>query len=146
MFTFHLVDPAPFQGTKLQMYVRQDPDWKTLPVASKLYKVARVAGGPFMRGQDVTKSLFLRKIFKCELAVVGTGAAAYSIVKTITEKVAGMKPKGDSYPYRYLYQHLYQRLRSKRIEKNVLTDFSATPLESSKQRGRASNPGCSPAA
>ena len=89
VFTFHLVDPAPFQGTKLQMYVRQDPDWKTLPVASKLYKVARVAGGPFMRGQDVTKSLFLRKIFKCELAVVGTGAAAYSIVKTITEKVAG---------------------------------------------------------
>ena len=52
-----------------------------------------------------------------------------------------MKPKGDSYPYRYLYQHLYQRLRSKRIEKNVLTDFSATPLESSKQRGGHPIPG-----
>ena len=51
---------------------------------------AAVALGRLPRKQDrVTKSMFLKKIFLCELDTSGKGVAAYTVVKMITEKVAG---------------------------------------------------------
>lgn len=90
---FHLkvLEPAEFEGTLLQLYARLAPQWQGKPpIASKLWKIAAAAtGGNLKRGQKITKSLFLRKIFRCRLKVVGEAGARYSTVDTILERLAG---------------------------------------------------------
>ena len=89
VFNFDVLDPVEFAGLKVSMYIRNDPKWKHPPISSKLFKVSAVANGSLPRRQRITKSLFVGKLFRCRLKTVGEGAAAYSIVETITERLTG---------------------------------------------------------
>jgi hypothetical protein len=69
------------------MYVRQ-AGWQNVPVSSKLWKVTRVAtNGQFRRGQRITKSLFVGKLFRCK--VRGDKNSHYTVIDTIVEKLTG---------------------------------------------------------
>jgi hypothetical protein len=90
LFKFSIVEPESYAGTILEMFVRTDAKWKTLPPASKLLKIACVANGTRLRrGQTVVPSMFVHRVFKCRLRKVGEGAAAYTIVDTLLEKLTG---------------------------------------------------------
>lgn len=71
------------------MFVRNDPRWKSPPVSSKLFKVCAVAVGGLPRRRRITKGMFVGKLFRCRIKTAGEGAAAYSIVETITERLTG---------------------------------------------------------
>ena len=74
-------------GTKLQMFARY-AGWKTLPVRSKLWKLATVAtGGQLKRKQKVTKSLFIGKMFRCKVRPDENGH--YTVVDTLIKKLTG---------------------------------------------------------
>lgn len=89
VFDFEVLDPAEFAGLKVSMYVRKDPKWKHSPVSSKLFRVSAVAVGSLPRRRRITKSLFVGKLFRCRITTTGEGAAAYSIVERITERLTG---------------------------------------------------------
>jgi hypothetical protein len=91
VFKFSLIEPEAHVGTTLEMFVRTEPSWKEkLPPASKLHKIACIANGARLkRGQKVVPSMFLNRVFKCRLRKVGDGAAAYTIIDTILEKLTG---------------------------------------------------------
>lgn len=89
VFDFEVLSPAEFGKLKLTMYVRKDSKWKHPPVGSKLFKVCATAVGKLPRRRQITKSLFVGKLFRCRLRTVGEGAASYSIVETITERLTG---------------------------------------------------------
>jgi len=89
VFDFEVFNPVEFAGSKLSMFVRKDPKWKHPPVGSKLFKVSAVAVGSLPSRRRITKSLFVDKLFRCRIKTVGEGAAAYSIVETITERLTG---------------------------------------------------------
>ena len=85
--TFQVIEPEKYTGTKLQMYAR-DAGWKTLPVRSKLWKLATVAtGGQLRRKQKGTKSLFVGKSFRCKVRPDKNGH--YSVIDTIVKKLTG---------------------------------------------------------
>ena len=86
VFTFQVVEPEKYFGISLQMYVR-NAGWKTLPVRSKLWKIARVANGQLKRNQRVTKSLFIGKVFRCSVRPDKNGH--YTVVDTIVRKLVG---------------------------------------------------------
>ena len=87
VFTLQVIEPEKYRGTKLQMYAR-NAGWKTLPVRSKLWKLATVAtGGQLRRNQKVTKSLFVGKIFRCKVRPDKNGH--YTVVDTLVEKLTG---------------------------------------------------------
>jgi hypothetical protein len=87
-FYFRVFDPIKFEGVTLVMYVR-DGGWRTLPVSSKLWKLARVATqNQIGRGRKVTKSLFVGKAFLCKVKTM-KGPAPYTIIDTILEVLAG---------------------------------------------------------
>jgi hypothetical protein len=90
-FDFKVVNPEEHVGTRLKMFARNAPEWKGHPpVSSKLWKIAAVVLERLPRREDrVTQKMFLKKVFKCELGTSGKGVAAYTVVKMITEKVAG---------------------------------------------------------
>lgn len=89
VFTFVVIEGQRVDaGTRLQMFVRFEK-WRTVPASAKLFKVACVALGKRLQGERITKSLFLKKAFRCRLAKIGDGAAAYSIIEIITEKLTG---------------------------------------------------------
>jgi hypothetical protein len=72
------------------MFVRYDRKWKYARESSKLFKSACVAlGRRLHRGERITKSLWLRKSFRVRLRQVGEGAAAYSVVDRLLEKLTG---------------------------------------------------------
>ena len=90
LFTFKIRDNEKYEGKTLFMFARLNEQWKTkyIPESSKLYKCACVAEGYRLpRGFPLTKSMFLKKIFRCRLHHVGEGAAKYTTVEIITEKV-----------------------------------------------------------
>lgn len=87
VFEMWVYAPEQYAGVMLRMFVRLDPRWKTLPVGSKLWKMAQVAAGPLKRRQRVTKSMFEGKAFRCRLRSVGKGPAAYSVVDSLIEKL-----------------------------------------------------------
>ena len=89
VFDFEVLDPAEFAGLKVSMYVRKDPKWKHPPVSSKLFRVSAVAVGGLPRRRRITKQMFVGKLFRCRLKTAGEGAAMYSIVDTITERLTG---------------------------------------------------------
>jgi len=89
VFDFEVMDPVEWARMKLSMFVRKDPKWKHPPVSSKLFKVCAVAVGSLPRRQRITKQMFVGKLFRCRLKIAGEGAAAYSTVETITERLTG---------------------------------------------------------
>jgi len=87
VFTFQVIDPESCSGAKLQMFARY-AGWKTLPVRSKLWKLATVAtGGQLKRKQKVTKSLFVGRIFRCRVRPDKNGH--YTVVDTLIKKLTG---------------------------------------------------------
>jgi len=87
VFTFRVVEPERYSGTKLQMFARY-AGWKTLPVRSKLWKLATVAtGGQLKRKQKITKSLFVGKMFRCKVRPDENGH--YTVVDTLIKKLTG---------------------------------------------------------
>ncbi len=86
VFTMQVVKPDDFEGMKLVMYARWREEWKTLPVKSKLWKLARRATGEqFKAKQKITKSLFLKKLFRCRVRLDENGD--YTVIDTIIERV-----------------------------------------------------------
>jgi hypothetical protein len=89
VFTFEIMQPMHYAKTKLEMFVRIDAKWKGQPPrAATLWKAAAVALGRHPNKVRVTKSMFIGGLFRCKLAHVGDGAAAYTKVKAITERMA----------------------------------------------------------
>jgi hypothetical protein len=89
IFTFSVIRPEEHAGNLLSMYVRWNSRWKTPPIASKIYKLAAIASGRLSKKQRVTKHLFVHRVFRCRVKQVGEGAASYTIVDTILEKLTG---------------------------------------------------------
>jgi len=89
VFKFSVVVPEQYAGNVVPMFVRVVKSWKTPPKASKLFKIACVASGGLRKGQLVTKSMFLNKMFRCQLRQSGKGPAAYTVVEKILEKLTG---------------------------------------------------------
>ncbi len=86
VFTMQVVKPDQFMGVKLVMYAPWREEWKTLPVKSKLWKLARRAtGGPFKGRPKITKSLFVGKLFRCLVRLDENGD--YTVIDTIIERV-----------------------------------------------------------
>jgi len=89
-FKFTVVEPEIHAGEKLEMFVHNAEKWHGHPPrSSKLHKVAAIALGGPPRKQRITKSVFVGKVFRCRLQKVGEGAAAYSVVKELLEKLTG---------------------------------------------------------
>ena len=90
-FSLKVVTPEECAGMKLEMFARNAEKWKGHPpMSSKLFKIAAVALGRLPRKQDrITKTMFLKKVFLCKLGTSGEGVSKYTVVNTITEKVAG---------------------------------------------------------
>jgi len=89
-FKFTVVEPEKHAGEKLEMFVHNAKKWHGHPPrSSKLHKVAAIALGGPPRRQRLTKSVFVGKIFRCRLKSVGQGAAAYSVVENLLEKLTG---------------------------------------------------------
>jgi len=87
VFTLRVIEPERYSGTKLQMFARY-AGWKTLPVRSKLWKLATVAtDGQLKRSQKITKSLFVGKIFRCRVRLDEHGH--YTVVDTLIKKLTG---------------------------------------------------------
>src|SRR4029077_19382399 len=77
VFDFTVISPDKYAGQKLQMFVRIDSRWKTPPSSSKLFKAACVARGTRLtKGDRITQAMFVHKVFRCRLSLVGEGAAA----------------------------------------------------------------------
>ena len=89
VFWFEVFDPDKYAGTRLEMFARVDPRWKSPPRSSKLYRQVCIAVGRLKRGQKITKTMFTKKAFRCRLRTVGEGPSAYSVVDTISENLAG---------------------------------------------------------
>ncbi len=89
IFDFRVFEPDQYAGLRLQMFVRNDPRWKRLPVSSKLWKVIQVASGGDRSVRRVTKSLFVGKAFRCKLKTCGEDDAAYSTIEKIVERLTG---------------------------------------------------------
>jgi hypothetical protein len=90
VFTFRIHEPVKYQGETLYMFARFNEEWKAkhFPESAKLYKCGCIAAGRRLaRGFQITKSMFLQKLFKCRLHTAGEGAAKYSTIDMITEKV-----------------------------------------------------------
>jgi hypothetical protein len=86
VFRFGVVQPPEHLGVNLQMFARFVPSWKRIPTSSKLYRCACVAVGRRLRGERITKSMFVGKLFQCRLKTVGD-VAAYTIVDTLLRKL-----------------------------------------------------------
>ena len=87
VFAFQVIEPELHSGMKLQMFARH-AGWKTLPVRSKLWKLATVAtNGQLRRKQKVTKSLFVGKIFRCRVRQDKNGH--YTVIDTLIKKLTG---------------------------------------------------------
>jgi len=87
VFTLQVIEPERYRGTTLQMFARY-AGWKTLPVRSKLWKLATVAtGGQLKRNQKITKSLFVGKVFRCRVRPDKNGH--YTVVDTLIERLTG---------------------------------------------------------
>lgn len=93
---FDVVSPAEYLEHKisLPMYIRFVPSWRRVPTASKLYKCACVALGRRLRGERITKSMFVGKMFRCRLRTVGD-VAPYSIVDMLLQKLTSAGPSTD---------------------------------------------------
>jgi hypothetical protein len=88
VLVFSPIDPEGYSDQRLEMFLRTDPLWRTPPRGSKLYKAACVAYGEQLpKGFRITQSLFTNRVFRCRLRQVGKGAAAYTVVDTILEKL-----------------------------------------------------------
>ena len=90
VFTFEVIEPTDYQGTKLEMFARINPKWKMVPSSSKLFRSGCVAMGKrILKGQRVTKSMFTGKVFLCKLKKSGDGPTAFSIIEELLERLAG---------------------------------------------------------
>jgi hypothetical protein len=92
LFTFTVIDPPKYEGIKLFMFARIVTAWKEkyFPESSKLYKMACIAAGKRLpRGFRITKSLWVGKAFKCRLETSGKGAARYTTVSELLERLTG---------------------------------------------------------
>jgi hypothetical protein len=91
LFTFSIISPEKYLNQRVQMFVRYDKRWKYARESSKLFKSACVAlGRRLYRGERITKSFWLKKAFRMRLRKVGEGAAAYSVVDKLLEKLTGL--------------------------------------------------------
>src|SRR5262245_51251829 len=86
VFAFCVITPEQHAGTVLEMFVRLDRRWKAPPVSSKLFKAACVATR-LLKGERITQSMFLNKVFRCQLRKSGKGPAAYTVVDKLMEKL-----------------------------------------------------------
>ena len=90
LFTFSVISPEKYANQRLQMFVRWDKKWKYPPESSTFFKAACVAvGRRLYRGEHITKSFWLRKVFRLRVRKVGEGPVAYSVVDQLLEKVTG---------------------------------------------------------
>jgi len=91
VFDLRIIAPQAHAGERLPMYVRVERDWKTLPIASKLFRIACVATGRVIRDTKVRKSWFLGQAFRGQVRQVGKPPATYSVVETLFERLTGPK-------------------------------------------------------
>jgi hypothetical protein len=71
------------------MFCRKDERWKHVPESSGLFKAACAAlGRRLLRGEKITKAMFLKHLFRCRLRTAGRGVAAYTVVDKILERLA----------------------------------------------------------
>jgi hypothetical protein len=88
VLTFSPVAPEGYSDHRLELFLRTDPKWRTPPLASKLYKAACVAyGSQLPKGFRITQGMFVNRVFRCQLRQVHRGAAAYTIVDSLLEKL-----------------------------------------------------------
>jgi hypothetical protein len=89
---FDVISPPEYgdgASLSLYMYLRFVRSWRSVPTSSSLYKAACTAYGRRLRGGErITKSLFVGKLFRCRLRTVGEGAAAYSVIDRLIERLA----------------------------------------------------------
>jgi hypothetical protein len=89
VFTFRIVDPAELKDQRVQMFCRKDHRWKHIPESAALFKAACAAlGRRLYRGEKITKNMFLKHLFRCQLRTAGKGPAAYTVVDRIIERLA----------------------------------------------------------
>ena len=90
IFTFDVFEPEKYSEIDLELFVRFDPRWKSIPRSSKLYKLLCVALGRHPRkGERLGKETFLRQAFRCAVTMVATGPAAYSKIESLVERLTG---------------------------------------------------------
>ena len=90
---FRVFFPDEYVGVTLNGYFHYPKKWKNKPpVASKLWKAIQVATGgearKRQRGLSI-KKLFVGKAFRCKLRASGEGAAAYSTIEQVLERLTG---------------------------------------------------------
>ena len=66
IFHFKVYEPGQYEGTRLKMYVRLG-NWVKAPVSSKLWKIARIANPDLKPRTNITKTMFLKKMFRWSL-------------------------------------------------------------------------------
>jgi hypothetical protein len=82
-FHFEVLQPEIYAGCELEMYANYYPRPRS---KSKIMTLACIATGR-RRISQITKSMFVGKTFRCELAKSRKGSAAYSVIKTLLEKI-----------------------------------------------------------
>ena len=89
VFQFEVFEPQQYQGLSLSMYVRIDPAWGKPPIHSKLSRACTVASKGRPKVREITKRMFVGRLFRCFLRTVGQDDARYSIIDTIVEALTG---------------------------------------------------------
>ena len=90
VFTFAVFSPERYCRQDLEMHVPFDPNWKSIPRSSKLYRLLCVALGRHPRkGEKLTSSTFLRQSFRCRISAVRHGPTAYSEIENLVERLTG---------------------------------------------------------
>ena len=94
---FDVISPDCYLEDKvsLNMYLRFVKSWKRVPTASRLFKAACVAYGGRLRGQRITRSMFVGQVFRCRLRVVSERRVAYSIIDSLIEKLTSTGPENQ---------------------------------------------------
>jgi hypothetical protein len=89
VFTFRITEPPELKDQRVQMFCRKDDRWKHVPESAALFKAACAARGRRLhRGEKITKTMFLKHLFRCRLRTAGKGPAAYTVVDKIIERLA----------------------------------------------------------
>src|SRR5262249_34047007 len=90
VFTFAAFQPEKYCNVDLELFVVFDRRWNSIPRSSKLYKQLCGALGRHPRkGERLCKGTFLHQAFRCSASTVGNGAAAYTKIETLIERLAG---------------------------------------------------------
>lgn len=90
VLSFQVYAPEEHAGQIVQMFLRIKRDWPYIPASANVFKAASVSlGRKLRRGEKITKSMFLRKAFRCRLRQSGTAPASYSVVAVLLEKLTG---------------------------------------------------------